>query len=395
MADLLDFTPVRILTADAAPGAAYTVAFYLSGTTTPATVYQDAGLSIPFSSTISADGNGDFPAIYNGGTALKAVIQDALGGTVATVDPVRRSSLTATGAAGVSFAPTIALPFTNVQAAIEGSVAAAASGYQTYGLAVTGSATLLANIDATNIASGAYRFDATTTGTFPTQSAAANTGIIETWRETSGSAVMFLYDDTLNVFWFRRMASSAWGAWREVIMSDQGSAQGDILYRGASNWTRLAKGTAAQVLTMNGGATAPAWATPAAMSSITLLGTITTTSGASQTLSGLDLTSYKSIRLVFKAVSPNAAANFYIDTTASVVCVASNANNIFRGLVDLDLEDGTYSANLALVASSGLMSAASQPYAGKTGITTASTSIVIGVSAGAFDAGSVLVYGVK
>jgi len=261
MADLLDFTPVRILTADAAPGAAYTVTFYLSGTTTPATVYQDAGLSIPFSSTISADGNGDFPAIYNGGTALKAVIQDALGGTVATVDPVRRSSLTATGAAGVSFAPTIALPFTNVQAAIEGSVAAAASGYQTYGLAVTGSATLLANIDATNIASGAYRFDATTIGTFPTQSAAANTGIIETWRETSGSAVMFLYDDTLNVFWFRRMASSAWGAWREVIMSDQGSVQGDILYRGATNWTRLAKGTAAQVLTMNGGATAPAWAT--------------------------------------------------------------------------------------------------------------------------------------
>lgn len=129
--------------------------------------------------------------------------------------------------------------------------------------------------------------------------------------------------------------------------------------------------------------------------SVTLLGTLTTTSGASQTLSGLDLTSYKSIRLVFKAVSSNAAANFYIDTTASVVCVASNANNIFRGLVDLDLEDGTYSANLAIVSSSGLSSAASQPYAGKTGVTTASTSIVIGVSAGAFDAGSVLVYGVK
>lgn len=259
MADLLDFTPVRILSADAAPGAAYTVTFYLSGTTTPATVYQDAALSVPFSATISADGNGDFPPIYNNGTALKAVLLDASGGTVATVDPVRRSSLTATGAAGVTFSPTIALPFTDVQAAIEGSVAAAASGYQTYGLAVTGSATLLANLDATNIASGTYRFDGTTTGTFPTQSAAANTGIIETWRETSGSAVMFLYDDTLNVFWFRRMASSAWGAWREVIMSDQGSAEGDILYRSASNWTRLAKGTAGQVLAQ--GASAPAWAT--------------------------------------------------------------------------------------------------------------------------------------
>ena len=36
--------------------------------------------------------------------------------------------------------------------------------------------------------------------------------------------------------------------------------QGDLLYTGASDLERLAKGTAAQVLTMNGGATAPSWA---------------------------------------------------------------------------------------------------------------------------------------
>jgi len=36
-------------------------------------------------------------------------------------------------------------------------------------------------------------------------------------------------------------------------------AQGDILYFNGSNWVRLAKGTAAQVLAMNGGATAPEW----------------------------------------------------------------------------------------------------------------------------------------
>ncbi len=38
-------------------------------------------------------------------------------------------------------------------------------------------------------------------------------------------------------------------------------AQGDILYHGATDYARLAKGTAAQVLTMNAGATAPEWAT--------------------------------------------------------------------------------------------------------------------------------------
>jgi hypothetical protein len=36
-------------------------------------------------------------------------------------------------------------------------------------------------------------------------------------------------------------------------------AQGDILYHGASDYARLAKGTASQVLKMNAGATAPEW----------------------------------------------------------------------------------------------------------------------------------------
>ena len=38
------------------------------------------------------------------------------------------------------------------------------------------------------------------------------------------------------------------------------TTQGDILYRDGSGEQRLAKGTAAQVLTMNSGATAPEWA---------------------------------------------------------------------------------------------------------------------------------------
>jgi hypothetical protein len=37
------------------------------------------------------------------------------------------------------------------------------------------------------------------------------------------------------------------------------AAEGDILYRGASAWSRLAKGTAGQLLRMNSGATAPEW----------------------------------------------------------------------------------------------------------------------------------------
>lgn len=46
-------------------------------------------------------------------------------------------------------------------------------------------------------------------------------------------------------------------------LSDLTLAEGDVLYRNATVLTNLAKGTAAQVLTMNSGATAPEWATAA------------------------------------------------------------------------------------------------------------------------------------
>lgn len=48
------------------------------------------------------------------------------------------------------------------------------------------------------------------------------------------------------------------------VPSPAAQASGDLLYRGATEWERLAKGTAAQVLTMNAGATAPEWAAPSA-----------------------------------------------------------------------------------------------------------------------------------
>jgi hypothetical protein len=50
------------------------------------------------------------------------------------------------------------------------------------------------------------------------------------------------------------------------VPSPASQASGDVLYRGATEWERLGKGTAGQVLTMNAGATAPEWATPAAPS---------------------------------------------------------------------------------------------------------------------------------
>jgi hypothetical protein len=123
-----------------------------------------------------------------------------------------------------------------------------------------------------------------------------------------------------------------------------------------------------------------------------LLGTLTTTSGASQTLSSLDLTPYRFLRLVFVAVSSGSpTGNLTVDT--EVVAVITASSNSWRGIMDIDLTDGTFSSNLADVGSTD--SAVSISYAGDVSLTTASTSIVVAVSTGAFDVGSVRVYGVR
>jgi len=269
MPDQLGFLPERVFTAAAMPGAGYRVEFFQSGTTTPVTVYTTAALSVAHPSPLVCDANGVFPAVFSAGGAIKAVITKPDGSSFYTLDPVFRVSTSGAGASEISFNPTGPLPFNNVQDAIEGAAASAASGFTPFGLGVTGTNALIANLDATNTASGSYRFDNTTTGTFPTGVTAANTGTVQIDRENSGDAVMFLQSGAADRCFFRRMASSTWGAWQEVITVPQGAAEGDIIYRGSSAWLRLAKGTAGQLLRMNSGATAPEWAAGGAFTYIT------------------------------------------------------------------------------------------------------------------------------
>jgi hypothetical protein len=60
-----------------------------------------------------------------------------------------------------------------------------------------------------------------------------------------------------------KMATNSVDGTKIAMGSD---AQGDILYHGATDYARLAKGTASQTLKMNAGATAPEWVTVAAAS---------------------------------------------------------------------------------------------------------------------------------
>lgn len=239
-----------------APGALATV--YAAGTSTLIPVYADAAGTIPAPNPIVADGNGFWPQRFVA-VAAKVVVTTAAMAPLYTLDPAPTALGIGTAASQISFIPTIDLPFTNVQAAIEGAAAFATSGFSAFGLGITGNAALLANLDATNTGAGVYRFDGTTTGTFPSGVVAGDTGMVELWRQTSGVAMQMLYHATTDRVFHRRMAASTWGTWREVITSNQAPVEGDILYRGASTWTRLAKGTAGQVLQMNSGAIAPEW----------------------------------------------------------------------------------------------------------------------------------------
>lgn len=139
----------------------------------------------------------------------------------------------------------------------------------------------------------------------------------------------------------------------------------------ATNTTQLA--TTAFVLANSGG--------------MTLLGTLTTTSGTAQTLSGLVLTSYKTLFISVKGVSSD-NASYSLRLNALQISEASGAAEALSGAIFIDL---TTSVISAVLARAGLVVAYSQIGT----YTTASTSISFTLSAGNFDAGSICVYGVK
>jgi hypothetical protein len=239
-----------------APGAKATV--YADGTSTLITVYSDVAGTIAAANPIIADADGFWPQRYVSEDA-KVAVTDASDVALYTLDPAPLAQGVGADAASISFSPTVPLPQTNVQAAIEAAAALAVSGFAVFGLGITGNATLLANLDATGTGAGVYRFDGTTTGTFPTGVAAGDTGMVELWRQAGATAMMELHHATSNRLFRRRLTASVWGAWREIPVVNQATAQGDLVVRGASDFERLPKGTAGQLLGMDGTATSLAY----------------------------------------------------------------------------------------------------------------------------------------
>lgn len=109
----------RVLDANGAPVAGALAYIYASGTTTLLTIYSDAGAATPRANPVEADGNGALPQFFVAQPA-KAVVQTPAGATLYAIDPVPLAVQDGAAASVVSFSPTVELPYTNVQAAIEG-----------------------------------------------------------------------------------------------------------------------------------------------------------------------------------------------------------------------------------------------------------------------------------
>jgi len=124
-----------------------------------------------------------------------------------------------------------------------------------------------------------------------------------------------------------------------------------------------------------------------------LLGTLTTTSGATHTLSGLVLTPYKFLRVVYNAVSLSSSGFVKLGGLQAARTTGVTSFGV-RGLLDLDLQTGIF-VTWAEPFGNGNSNVISEIRTATTAYTTASTSIEFSTSAGNFDAGQIFIYGVK
>jgi hypothetical protein len=156
--------------------------------------------------------------------------------------------------------------------------------------------------------------------------------------------------------------------------------QGDMIYRDASQWQRLPKGTADQHLVMNAGATAPEWS-----SGNTFLGTLTMNSGTSKTLSSLVLTDYKFLQCYLSAVQLSSSGAIRLGG----ITFTGTTSSAISGFCTIELTSGCGfglgSASGSFVSGAGM----------DTSYTNASTSIVFSSSGPTFSSGSIHVFGVK
>ena len=188
-----------------------------------------------------------------------------------------------------------------------------------------------------------------------------------------------------------------------VAISGAANITGDANITGKLGAGGANYGTSGQVLMSQGASAAPVWGDAGSM---TLLGTLTTTSGTSHTLSGLNLTPYKELFICFTNVSGNSGSTTPAGANSlridSILVQGPTANNyLSNGTIYLNLITGTFISsywNAAAANDSNSAPSSAGPgtlYYGRTSYSTATTSLVFSLVSASFDNGSITVYGVK
>lgn len=178
--------------------------------------------------TSDADGNGSWGTISGGGDMLLGTVQSVTAEKIFDKDKLSMKG-TSTGKTVVSTANTSATDYTITMPAATGTLLLSG------GALGTPSSGTLTNCSGLPVS-----------GITASTSTALGVGSINLGHAS---------DTTLS-----RGAAGFLAVQGKRVPSPASQAAGDILYRGATEWERLKKGTAGQVLTMNSGATAPEWA---------------------------------------------------------------------------------------------------------------------------------------
>ena len=204
--------------------------------------------------TSDADGNGSWGTIPGGGDMLLATEQSVTGAKTFDKDKILMKG-TSTGVTTLSTANASGTSYTITMPAATGTLLLSG------GALGTPSAGTLTNCSGLPVS-----------GITASTSTALGVGSVELGHAS---------DTTLS-----RGAAGFLAVEGKRVPSPASQAAGDTLYRGATEWERLAKGTAGQVLTMNAGATAPEWAAPPSSFWTLMPGSPTRTSNTTFTITG-------------------------------------------------------------------------------------------------------------
>lgn len=135
------------------------------------------------------------------------------------------------------------------------------------------------------------------------------------------------------------------------------------------------------------------------IASMTLLGTLTTTSGIQHTLSGLTLTSYKMLIIAFSGVScASTNRNLLFQGSYQISPAAPLAADTLGGILIATIESDTRTSGVSTLSIGGSTVASSYNGDSYNGfaLLPSTTSLQFNFSgAGVFDAGQIKVYGVK